>query len=726
MAWVLEASLSSADEGPCMTSPASNESEIASGASVVMGTVLTSSAITGVTGNGGAEGLPETADLLQRLQAAEARAVRAGRACSEIATRKAAKCNEEEELRMKLEAKSDVFKFLSERLLATSMQLEQEDRHVMELETDLASMLSIVAEVAGSWSSEMSPPVAEAPGTQCDHQLLARARAIKIDLCNAWPSHGEPGPSIRKIEACTTNASALLGAGGLATGGTPMHCPSMEDFFFEAVTSQSPVRTDAFPSEINVQPLLSRIATDVVPSLDDVVADSVVASASSCPIFEAGPTPGEGASDSVVGPPAVRLVAEPTLSLADISAESVVAAPALGDLAPDSVGVPSTPKPITGPAPSLEDAAADSMVASRAWREVADVALTPGKVASDSVVALVPAGPIVDTAHLSEEVASDFATMLPVPIREAEKIEPFPNGPTVINDLGIRVRVTSCDDCGESDDEPRGAPVTLHIYDVSGDDSIKFINDFARPAGTGAFHAGVEVHGWEYSFGSTAEGTGVSRCEPKGNKQHAYRESVFMGQTPLSAAEISRLVASLSVEWTGSDYNLLSRNCCHFSDGFCRALRVGPTPEWVRNLAGAGAAIVNGVQTVFSRAETVGSRLEYAFDQAQQPISVEDVEASVQNFWSKAVEGVGQVGAFAEKALNQAHRPLSASLSDTQRAHPPSVPRGLSRDPQLPAPIEVEAPCPTGSLCVQLGLAQQESLPVSEQQDPLSADVEVF
>lgn len=58
---------------------------------------------------------------------------------------------------------------------------------------------------------------------------------------------------------------------------------------------------------------------------------------------------------------------------------------------------------------------------------------------------------------------------------------------------------------------PRGSPlppfsprmVLLHVYDLTPAIS-NYVNRIMRPLGAGAFHAGVEVYGQEYSFGQTA------------------------------------------------------------------------------------------------------------------------------------------------------------------------------------------------------------------------------
>merc|ERR1719401_1386448 len=115
--------------------------------------------------------------------------------------------------------------------------------------------------------------------------------------------------------------------------------------------------------------------------------------------------------------------------------------------------------------------------------------------------------------------------------------------------------------------------------------------------GTGAFHAGVEVHGQEWSFGSTTDGsTGVYVCLPGKNTAHQYIKSVPMGETRCSQRDVRALIQQLAEEWQGSDYDLLRCNCCHFSTELCKMLGVGSAPAWLFNLSSAGVAIDDGVQ----------------------------------------------------------------------------------------------------------------------------------
>jgi len=153
-------------------------------------------------------------------------------------------------------------------------------------------------------------------------------------------------------------------------------------------------------------------------------------------------------------------------------------------------------------------------------------------------------------------------------------------------------------DGGSSHARPQPqAPVTLHVYDLG--PSFQGMNMVGRAIGTGVFHAGVEVYGQEWSFCCGQDGeyrTGIFCVPPRGCVAHVYREPIQMGNTHLSEAQVRDLIKKLYREWPGRDYDLLRRNCCHFSAEFCRRLGVGDIPSWITSLAGVGAMLHDGMR----------------------------------------------------------------------------------------------------------------------------------
>uniref|UniRef100_A0A7S4PVR7 PPPDE domain-containing protein n=1 Tax=Alexandrium monilatum TaxID=311494 RepID=A0A7S4PVR7_9DINO len=121
--------------------------------------------------------------------------------------------------------------------------------------------------------------------------------------------------------------------------------------------------------------------------------------------------------------------------------------------------------------------------------------------------------------------------------------------------------------------------VTLRVYDVGKVPALIQANHLLRAVGTGAFHAAVEVFGTEYSYGYTDEGSGVFGCWPAEAEQvYEFREAIDMGHTSLTEDALMELLGDMSDEWPGDAYDLLRRNCTHFSDALCRRLGLGGIP----------------------------------------------------------------------------------------------------------------------------------------------------
>mmetsp|Transcript_24328 Transcript_24328/g.62012 ORF Transcript_24328/g.62012 Transcript_24328/m.62012 type:complete len:220 (+) Transcript_24328:78-737(+) len=155
----------------------------------------------------------------------------------------------------------------------------------------------------------------------------------------------------------------------------------------------------------------------------------------------------------------------------------------------------------------------------------------------------------------------------------------------------------------------RTESVKLHIYDVGRSQEVQVLNRVLRIMGTGMFHCAVEVYGLEWSFrGTPHSGTGVFAGKPRCCEGHNYCETVDLGATLFMEQEVDVIINMLRRQWIGSMYDLLKHNCCNFADTFCRFLDVGPVPDWVLNLAGAGAALAEtGDQLATYRSSVVNS-----------------------------------------------------------------------------------------------------------------------
>ena len=70
-----------------------------------------------------------------------------------------------------------------------------------------------------------------------------------------------------------------------------------------------------------------------------------------------------------------------------------------------------------------------------------------------------------------------------------------------------------------------------------------------------------------------------------------FRESLAVGETSLTSAEVEELLKRLSREYLGDRYHLLYRNCNHFCEDLCAQLTGRRPPSWVRRSANAGSAL---------------------------------------------------------------------------------------------------------------------------------------
>lgn len=119
----------------------------------------------------------------------------------------------------------------------------------------------------------------------------------------------------------------------------------------------------------------------------------------------------------------------------------------------------------------------------------------------------------------------------------------------------------------------------LNVYDLHES------NEYLYPLGFGSFHSGVQVGGTEYTFGG---GSGVFTHEAKAVPNAKFRESVFLGEYEGTSSEVSRAIDELRPAFPGSAYNILTKNCNHFSDALSLKLIGKPIPDYVNRLANIG------------------------------------------------------------------------------------------------------------------------------------------
>lgn len=129
-------------------------------------------------------------------------------------------------------------------------------------------------------------------------------------------------------------------------------------------------------------------------------------------------------------------------------------------------------------------------------------------------------------------------------------------------------------------EENTGDRVFVNVYDLN--DKIKRVNSVSLGLGLGgALHVGVEIADREWSFCMS----GVCGSKPRRHQIYIFRQTLDMGRTPYSCADVKRTIRTMRQEWRGDDYDILDRNCGTFGDALCVALGVGNIPSWVTRLA---------------------------------------------------------------------------------------------------------------------------------------------
>lgn len=92
-------------------------------------------------------------------------------------------------------------------------------------------------------------------------------------------------------------------------------------------------------------------------------------------------------------------------------------------------------------------------------------------------------------------------------------------------------------------------PIYLNVYDLNPQ------NDALFPLGLGAFHSGVEVHGFEYTF---ASGSGVFSHSPKQAPGAPLRVTIHIADMQITGREVEAVIARMKPEWPGSKYDVVT------------------------------------------------------------------------------------------------------------------------------------------------------------------------
>ncbi|KAK2609077.1 hypothetical protein QQS21_002447 [Conoideocrella luteorostrata] len=133
--------------------------------------------------------------------------------------------------------------------------------------------------------------------------------------------------------------------------------------------------------------------------------------------------------------------------------------------------------------------------------------------------------------------------------------------------------------------------IKIHVYDLLPPGRVSSI---LWTVGASLLHSAVVINGKEYAYGGHDKRgiTGVYWTKPKTEPPGGtFRCEILHGFTLATQDEIDAALRSASEEFLGTSYNLLTRNCNHFTSYLCRKLTGDPGPGWLNRAASIGVAL---------------------------------------------------------------------------------------------------------------------------------------
>ncbi|KAK7206328.1 PPPDE putative peptidase domain-containing protein [Myxozyma melibiosi] len=134
--------------------------------------------------------------------------------------------------------------------------------------------------------------------------------------------------------------------------------------------------------------------------------------------------------------------------------------------------------------------------------------------------------------------------------------------------------------------------VIINVYDMLQDIKLAPV---LWTLGVGVYHSAVEVDGREYAYGGHEEPgiSGVYYSKPQtplpGNI--VCKTHIVHGYTTYTPGEVHAIINDLSLEYMGTSYNLLSKNCNHFTNSLLMRLTNTPAPAWLNRATVIGLAV---------------------------------------------------------------------------------------------------------------------------------------
>jgi len=123
--------------------------------------------------------------------------------------------------------------------------------------------------------------------------------------------------------------------------------------------------------------------------------------------------------------------------------------------------------------------------------------------------------------------------------------------------------------------------ILLNVYD------LHEANGFLQHIGIGLYHTGVEIAGKEYFFTPN----GVFSSRPKYAPGSTFKKSISFGFLKGNYNNLNIIMSKVKEQFPPGSYDLLEKNCNHFTDALCRALTGKGIPSWINRAASVGRVL---------------------------------------------------------------------------------------------------------------------------------------
>ncbi|KAL2066849.1 hypothetical protein VTL71DRAFT_1273 [Oculimacula yallundae] len=133
--------------------------------------------------------------------------------------------------------------------------------------------------------------------------------------------------------------------------------------------------------------------------------------------------------------------------------------------------------------------------------------------------------------------------------------------------------------------------IRINVYDLLPPGKL---SSMLWTIGSSLLHSGIVINNREYAYGGHDRRglTGVYYTPPRAIPPGGtFRLEILHGFTVQPQHEIDMIIKVASEEFQGTSYNLLTRNCNHFTSYLCEKLTGRSAPSWLNRAAGIGVAL---------------------------------------------------------------------------------------------------------------------------------------